>query len=389
MHFVFLSSVCSPTEYKRIVSKRKINSIDSSQYFYSMFLDSLSRENKVDVISFRPISSSSYDETTIDESKEFDGNTTYYHLKIYNFFIIKSVLIIKRAKKVLKRIINKDTFIICDGLNLEAMSSVKRYLKRNKNACFLTDLPVFASQQDKKSFFKKLIYKYYDNKCLKQIALFEKHIVLTNSIADYLKLKNYLVVECFSTKNQFLVFNNNSKFLNKRTVVYAGKLHKEFGLDILLESLQYINEEFSLDLYGEGNYVETIKQFAKNDKRIRYNGIVQNEDVKRIEANAFLLINPRTSQNSFTKYSFPSKTAEYLSSGTPVVMFKLPGVPSEYYRYVFSPEEETPQSLAKTITAVFKLSQDEYSVISNRALHFMETKSADLQTKKIIDFILH
>ena len=38
-------------------------------------------------------------------------------------------------------------------------------------------------------------------------------------------------------------------------------------------------------------------------------------------------VNPRQNNEEFTKYSFPSKTMEYLASGVPVVAYKLDGIP--------------------------------------------------------------
>ena len=56
-------------------------------------------------------------------------------------------------------------------------------------------------------------------------------------------------------------------------------------------------------------------------------GCVTNDEIVRLQCEATLLVNPRPSDKEFCKYSFPSKTIEYMASGTPVLMTKLPGVP--------------------------------------------------------------
>ena len=50
---------------------------------------------------------------------------------------------------------------------------------------------------------------------------------------------------------------------------------------------------------------------------------------------AKLLINLRNPEDKYTKYSFPSKTFEYMVSGTPFFTTKLEGIPSEYYNYLY------------------------------------------------------
>ena len=45
-------------------------------------------------------------------------------------------------------------------------------------------------------------------------------------------------------------------------------------------------------------------------------------------------MNPRSADAEYTKYSFPSKTIEYLATGVPVVMNRLPGIPEEYEYFV-------------------------------------------------------
>lgn len=391
MHFVFLSSVCSSKEYERIVSRRKIQSIDSSQFFYSMFLKELANNpnNSVDVVSFRPVSSSTYDGILLKGVLDFENGIRYHHLKSLNIPLLQSVFAKHSAKRLLKRIITKDSIIICDGLNLAAMKSIKKYLHTNLCSCFLTDLPCFSTEQDKMSSFKRFLYLSYNKKATSFIKLFKKHIVLTDAMANYLKIDNYLVVECFSSKNDYAVLDCKKKFNRSKTVVYAGKLHKEFGLDVLLDSLKFVKSKFELQLYGEGNFTDCIKQACKIDERIKYMGLVSNNEMKIIEANAFVVVNPRQSSGEFTKYSFPSKTAEYLSSGTPLIMFKLPGVPDNYFDYVIRPKEETALSLGETIDYVLNLSIEEYSSISKAGLDFISSKDVSIQVSKIVKFLLN
>ena len=73
---------------------------------------------------------------------------------------------------------------------------------------------------------------------------------------------------------------------------------------------------------------------------------------------ATILVNPRTSEGEFTKYSFPSKTMEYLLAGRCVVVNRLPGIPEEYYQYVYTPQNESVEALAECLTNVLDINRD-------------------------------
>ena len=45
---------------------------------------------------------------------------------------------------------------------------------------------------------------------------------------------------------------------------------------------------------------------------------------------------------------------EYLLSGSKVVMYRLPGIPEEYYRYIRTIDGQDPQSMAEAINSAFR-----------------------------------
>ena len=73
---------------------------------------------------------------------------------------------------------------------------------------------------------------------------------------------------------------------------------------------------------------------------------------------ATILVNPRTSEGEFTKYSFPSKTMEYLLAGKSVVINRIPGIPEEYFNYVYTPKDESIEALAECLTNVLDINRD-------------------------------
>ena len=111
--------------------------------------------------------------------------------------------------------------------------------------------------------------------------------------------------------------------------------------------------------------------------------------VARVEQReATVLVNPRTSEGEFTKYSFPSKTMEYLASGTPCIMNKLKGIPQEYFKFIFFPENESVFELSQIIIEICKKEQSELNKIGELAKRFIfENKTPDKQCEKIYNML--
>ena len=156
-------------------------------------------------------------------------------------------------------------------------------------------------------------------------------------VASNLGIKTFLLTDCLINKNNkpYIIMEgivdsnmkkvNKTKKTSKFIVMYAGALREEYGLKILIDGyMKYKNDNSELWIYGAGDYSEEIVKMSKIDERIRFFGSVDNETIIKSEHNASLLVNPRPTNLEFTRYSFPSKIMEYMSSGTPVLTTKLP-----------------------------------------------------------------
>ena len=92
----------------------------------------------------------------------------------------------------------------------------------------------------------------------------------------------------------------------------------------------------------------------------------------------------------FTQYSFPSKTIEYMSTGTPVLMQQLPGMPQEYCNYIYLYEEDTEESLQQ---AIKNLTVQSKNILENKGLtakrFIVENKNAKKQVQKIIESLIN
>lgn len=228
-----------------------------------------------------------------------------------------------------------------------------------------------------KKLIKSVIYPRIDKFILLAAAMVEK--------IPEAKEKN-IVVEGIYNKPI-----NNEKTIKKRSGVlfYSGTLEDYSGIRELVDSFEKIeNRNIRLEICGTGGNVDYVVNASQRDERIKYLGVLARERVISLQQSATALINPRRPDNTITKYSFPSKTIEYMSSGTPMIGYKLEGIPDEYYNYMYLVEDMNVNSLSNTIKCVFQKSPNELENKGREAYSFiLSKKNPHSQVKKILDFL--
>lgn len=221
---------------------------------------------------------------------------------------------------------------------------------------------------------------------------FSGYIFLTKFMAERFNVgsERFVVIEgCVSTADEF---DSNTKEVNEsniRALLYAGNLNEAYGVKMLIEGFMRLkNPSFRLWLCGAGPMKKDVEDACKADPRITYFGVVSKQKVRELSLLATALINPRTSAGEFTKYSFPSKIFEYLLTGTPTIMCRLPGIPNEYFSYVYAIEHESIDGLSKTVDYVLSLDDDELKRRGWLAKEYVLTnKNNILQIGKLVDLI--
>ena len=136
--------------------------------------------------------------------------------------------------------------------------------------------------------------------------------------------------------------------------LYAGKLYFRFGIRSLVEAFSLLQDSsYRLILCGNGDAVEYLQKCAMEDSRIILPGQVSPEKVQEYISSAAVLVNPRPNNEEYTKYSFPSKDIEYLSSGKPTVAFLLDGMPKCYqdFLYVVDPNRDISCAISDALKA--------------------------------------
>jgi glycosyltransferase involved in cell wall biosynthesis len=155
-------------------------------------------------------------------------------------------------------------------------------------------------------------------------------------------------------------------------IVYAGTLIDYNGVLTLAAAFQLLDQEkFVLHIYGSGPLEREIRKYAQANSNIIFHGIIANDEVLKVFAEADLLVNPRVTAASVCDFAFPSKMTEYVLSGTPVLTTNFSSMPQEYRKFVFVVEDESPEGFSAAIERVFRQDPSELEERCNRGVTFV------------------
>lgn len=240
-------------------------------------------------------------------------------------------------------------------------------------------------------FLKEKIAELAEKNSNRNLPKYDAYLLLTEAMNDIVNKnrKPYIVLEGHSDSKMAYADNDIASKSKPKVAMYAGGIHKEFGIERLVNAFIRGNfTDWELHIYGDGNYQKDLKDLAAKIPNLMYFGVQPNSVIVEKQLRATLLLNPRLTDAEYVKYSFPSKTMECMASGTPLCTTKLPGMPQEYFPYVFFFEDESEDGMLITLQEVLRKDAKIYHDFGRKAKNFVMTEKTNLkQAKKLIDFI--
>ncbi|MFA7032337.1 MAG: glycosyltransferase, partial [Bacilli bacterium] len=140
------------------------------------------------------------------------------------------------------------------------------------------------------------------------------YIALTKSLEELFNINNKpsLIIEGL-VEDKPLKNNENE---TKPYFFFGGALMSRYGIYDLIEAFKLLkNDDINLLICGHHFDLRELHESIKDDKRIKFLGIIPVEDVLCYESQALANINPRPFSEDLDRFSIPSKTLEYLYSG--------------------------------------------------------------------------
>ena len=324
-------------------------------------------------------------------------NARDYNVGFCNLQYIKHILLSHSYKKQFKKYWKQHhpAMVICYTPNINFLKALKWVKKKHpqvKSCVIIPDMPEFNDMSNNQSLIRRCFYRHTSKKTRKYIQFADSFVYLTEQSAAYFcDTKPYTVVEGIipdSRISDHPVLTETHPDLKQ--IVYTGTTNQKFGILTLLEAFSMIEgSEYRLVICGCGDSDEIIREKSRLDPRIVFKGIVSHKEALQIQKTATVLVNPRQNIGEFTKYSFPSKTLEYLASGVPLVAYKLDGIPDEYNGYIHYVGDNRPETLAETLQDVCSRPDHTRKDYAQKARLFVETtKNKIYQTQRIVDMLM-
>lgn len=313
-----------------------------------------------------------------------------------NLPIVKHVFVREELESSLFSILDKcrteKTTIFVYGMYYSYMVAAIKTKRefQNVNLCLIVpDLPEYLANSNGLLFTlrSKLQKDTYG-----LIKHFDGFVLLTDAMVSRLRIFNnpWIRLEGLIDPEDQATLGYGMKELStgNRVILYSGTLAERYGILELLDAFDVIKDSrYELWICGAGDTDKIIENRSALDKRIKFFGLISRDKVLALQGCATMLVNPRSSRGDYTKYSFPSKTMEYMLSGKPVVMRRLPGIPDEYKEYIIFTADDSVEMLHNAIVTVGEMQQEHRDEIGRLAREFvLKNKNYIVQGKNLVEF---
>lgn len=271
---------------------------------------------------------------------------------------------------------------------LEAAMLIKHAFPKARVYLLVPDLPRFMTLTQ--SRIRKLLKSLDWRSIRRTLPNVDRYILYAREMAEYLKLDDgkWMVMEGSVNLREAMEYSGHQQ--KKRAFMYSGACDIRYGMRLMLDAFDRI-EDSNVELWisGTGNAVPLIEERARKDARICYLGFLPSRKELLIkQSEAMAMINMRLPSEEASAYCFPSKLFEYMLSGNPVLSFRIPGIPEEYFDYLLPIDGENPVAMAESMQMVLRMSDEEREVLGNKGYDFVKNRKNHIQqARKIVEIM--
>lgn len=399
MDIIYLSSSCSDRKFDELRERGITRKLPQAQKYHSLLIEGIAQnlDGTVYAISAFPVNRQWTKQVRFDREEESFGKIRYIYGSFFNLPILRQWTRILQAKCDIRKIHknSQNCVIICDVLNQSLAYAARKCGKQYGIPVvgIVTDVPGHTSGARRKSYsvIRRVIAELAEKNSERNLKRYDAYLLLTEAMNSIVNKngKPYIVLEGHCDSKMGQKENSLAAKNQPKVAMYAGGIHKEFGIERLVNAfVKGCFNDWELHIYGDGNYQKDLTELTVKTPNVKYFGVQPNSVIVENQLKATLLLNPRLTDAEYVKYSFPSKTLECMASGTPLCTTRLPGMPAEYYPYVYFFDDETEDGMLHTLKDVLGKDAETYHALGKKSKAFVMTEKTNVkQAKKLLDFI--
>lgn len=358
MKVIYFTTSLEAKDYVDFNSYWSVSLNPSNQNFHNKIIRSLAINNTVEVISLRPFSKKLCSIKNLPSSEKEDGNITWHYLEVKHNKFSRLISFHKEAEKLMKTLDLNYAVIVTDTINPAVL---KTALKMGKQF----NLPVVGLCTDSPSNISGTNRSYsmfiFNNahKC-------NGYVALTSGLNDLFNVDNKpnLIFEgVVEDKLPEPIENEYGKYF-----FFGGALMKKYGIYNLIAAFRELNDEnIKLLICGHHANQDELNEAIYDCKNIVYLRTLPVEKVLQLEMNAIANINPRPYSEDFDRFSVPSKTIEYFSSGRPTISVKNTKLQKEFSELAIWSKSSNKDDLLVAMNRVLELTDKEQKELGKKA----------------------
>ena len=379
MKILYVTTAMDKDDYKQYVTCWSRLPNPSNQNFHNKLIRALAISNEVQVLSIRPFSKKLCSVKQLSKEVKKDGNITWNYLTIKGGKLQRLLRVNAERDSFLRNNDLKDYVILSDTINPLCIKTATVIAKK-KNIPLIgicTDSPSNITGTTR-SYTMYLIKK--GNKCNGYIALTEELADLFNESGKPTEIVEGVL------ENEDVEETMN---INKPYIFFGGALLERYGIYNLIQAYKDIDiKDVNLFIAGHSGNFDKIRDFIGNDERIHFLGTIDVRDVLRYEKGALLNVNPRPYSEDLDRFSIPSKTIEYLTSGNVTVSVRNSKLQKNFMDDVIWAKSGEVNDLKEALEKALALSKEEKIALGSRAkTKALELYSLDKINEKISQFL--
>jgi glycosyltransferase involved in cell wall biosynthesis len=302
-------------DFKAYLPHWKVALNPSNQNFHNKLIRAMAINNRVDVISIRPFSKTMCDIKKLPAYNKTIDSISWHYIEINRSRFKKIINGQTHVNRLVNSLIQDDTIVVIDTINPAVVHFAKNALKGRKNPIIgvCTDSPSNISGTNRS----------YTTYLLKSAQVLSGTIALTDELNDLFNpnKKPSLIMEGIVEKPAKIEKTDAIK----PYFYFGGALMKQYGIYQLIEAFNEINLDYpDLQLYVAGHHAnyDELNKVINNNKNVHLLGLLSLDKVYGYERESVANINPRPFSEDLDRFSIPSKTIEYLTSGVPTISVK-------------------------------------------------------------------